>query len=165
MVTYPKVVCQPPTVDPTVDQVNSDGLFEQADIGASRHHETDLEMISKKERFYKLTKLKGRILQRPWWCSVKYGPWVALVTETVSCIANEPNHWTLSIGEIPEVIVSWYGNWTDIPPYPTLRLFPVLPLTFFEESHGCCPGYQWCGPLDACIPLSVDCKEDDMGPL
>jgi hypothetical protein len=92
MVTYPKVVCQPPTVDPTVDQVNSTGLFEQTDIGASREHETDLEMISKKVRFYKLTRLNGRILQRPWWCSVKYGPWVALVTETVSCISNEPNH-------------------------------------------------------------------------
>jgi hypothetical protein len=159
MVTYPKVVCQPPSVDPSVEQVNSKALFEQKDIGESYEPESNLEIISKKERFYKLTTLKGRKLGLPWWCSVKYGPWVALVTEVVSCTLNVPNHWTLYIGEIPEVTLSWYGLWSDIPPYPSLRLFPALPLTFFSETHGCCPGFNYCPPLEACIPLNVKCQD------
>ncbi|HSA72354.1 MAG TPA: hypothetical protein VLD84_00195 [Nitrososphaeraceae archaeon] len=149
-VTYPKVVCQPPIVDPTVDQINSEALFEQKDVGGSSELESDLEIISKKERFYKLTGLKDRKFQSPWWCSVKFGPWTAFVTEEINCNTAIPTYWTLTIGEIPEFILTWYGTWDDIPPHPSLRLFPVLPLTFFKQKTGCCPGYMYCIDSQSC---------------
>src|ERR1044071_644244 len=64
--TYPRVFCQPPIIDPLPDQVNTKAFFEQKDVGRSNEPESDLEIISKKERFYKLTTLKGTKLQPPW---------------------------------------------------------------------------------------------------
>jgi hypothetical protein len=158
MVTYPKVVCQPPIVDPTVDQVNIKALFEQKEVGRSHEPESDTKILSKKERFFKLTTLKGRKLQLPWWCSVRYGPWAAHVTQENSCL-NIPTNWTLTVGEIPEIFLSWYGLWSDMPPYPNLRLFPGSTLTFFRETHGCCPGFKTCPPTDSCVPLQIPCPD------
>lgn len=156
--TYPRVICQPPSFDLPAEVVNSKALFEQKDIGKSPEPESNLKIISKKERFYKLTKIKGMKFQNPLWCSVRYGPWTAIVTENVSCM-DEPNRWDLYISGMPEVTFSWYGLWSDIPSYPSLTLFPNLPLTFSYEEHGCCPGFTYCSPLGACIPSSVNCQD------
>lgn len=56
----------------------------------------------------------------PLWCSVKYGPWTALVTETESCNDDEPNQWQFVIADIPQVGMLWYGTWEDIPSFPSL---------------------------------------------
>jgi len=157
MVTYPKVICQPPIIDPTPDQVDSRALFRQEKIGRSNEPKPNHERF-KKERFYKLTTLKGTKLQSPWWCSVKYGPWVAHVRQEAFCI-DIPDNWIVTVGEIPELYLSWYGQWTDMPQYPNLRLFPGSTLTFYAETHGCCPGFHQCIPSDSCIPNAVPCPD------
>jgi hypothetical protein len=107
-VTYPRVVCQPPFNE----QVDTTSLFD-AEEGENKDEshlpESNLESISKKVRYYKLSKLNGRRIRDPWWCSVKYGPWTALVTETESCSFYLPT-WQLFIVEMPQVFLSWYWS-------------------------------------------------------
>jgi hypothetical protein len=136
---YPIVICQPPVFDLPVEQARSNALFEQKDLGESQKPESNLEILSKKERFYKLTTFKDRKLLDPWWCSVRYGPWTAIVTEVESCISPQHTLWILYITEKPEVTFSWYGEWSDIPSYPSLTLFPNLPLTHSSLTYESCP--------------------------
>ena len=63
-VTYPRVICQPPLNQ----QFNTSGLFEDEEGkngNESRLPESNIESISKKVRYYKLTKLNGRKLYEP----------------------------------------------------------------------------------------------------
>ena len=71
LVTYPRVICQPPLTQ----HIDTTGLFgdeEGENRDGSRLPESNIESISKKVRYYKLTKLNGRKLYEPFWCSVKY---------------------------------------------------------------------------------------------
>ncbi len=158
MATYPRVVCQPPINDPSIHQINPNVLFAQKDVGRSDAPELDLDIISKRERFYKLTRLKGRKFQSPWWCSIKYGPWVALATQEDDCDPDIPYYWTLAITEIPGYVLTWYGEWNDTPPHPSLQLFPVLPLTSFKQEIGCCGTFHYCAPLGECVHMN-ECRE------
>jgi hypothetical protein len=158
-VTYPRVVCQPPFNE----DVNTTSLFEaEEEEGGNKDEsqlpDSNLESISKKVRYYKLSKLNGRRLRDPWWCSVKYGPWTAMVREDESCIFNVPTSWQLFIVEMPQVFLSWYGLWNDIPPYPSLQVI-MGTLSMFDQSHFCCPGYQYCPPTGSCISLKVKCQD------
>ena len=74
------------------------------------------------ERFYKLTSLKSVPFHHPLWCSVKYGPWLAIAKETESCIDGAPATWEFSIVEVPEVSLLWFGYWEDMPAYPSLQV-------------------------------------------
>jgi hypothetical protein len=136
--TYPIVICQPPAFDLPVEHAGSDALFEQRGMDDSNKPESNLEILSKKERFYKLTTFKNRKLRHPWWCSVRYGPWTAIVTEVESCFSPEDTRWMLYLSEKPEVAFRWYGEWTDIPSYPSLTLFPNLPLTHSSVTYEFC---------------------------
>jgi hypothetical protein len=155
-VTYPRVICQPPLNQ----QFDTTGLFEDEegeDGNESRLPESNIESISKKVRYYKLTKLNGRKLYEPLWCSVKYGPWLAMVIEEESCISVH-NSWLLFIIEMPQVFLRWYGLWNDIPSYPSLHVI-MGTLAMFDQSHACCPGYQYCPPTESCIPVQVKCQD------
>jgi hypothetical protein len=155
-VTYPRVICQPPLNQ----QFNTSGLFEDEEGkngNESRLPESNIESISKKVRYYKLTKLNGRKLYEPLWCSVKYGPWLAMVIEEESCIYVH-NSWLLFIIEMPQVFLRWYGLWNDIPSYPSLHVI-MGTLAMFDQSHMCCPGYQYCPPTQSCIPVQVKCQD------
>lgn len=155
-VTYPRVVCQPPPNE----QFNTATLFKD-EGGENRDGspipESNIESTSKKVRYYKLTKLNGRRLRDLFWCSVKYGPWSAIVLEEESCL-NIPNSWFLYIVEMPQVWLRWYGLWNDIPSYPSLQVI-MGTLAMFGQSHSCCPGYKYCPPTGSCIPLQVKCMD------
>jgi hypothetical protein len=156
-VTYPRVVCQPPLNE----QFDTTSLFEEEEGengNESRLPESNIESISKKVRYYKLTNLNGRRLRDPFWCSVKYGPWLAMVTEEESCSFHIPNSWRLFIIEIPQVFLRWYGLWNDIPSYPSLHVI-MGTLAMFDQFHLCCPGYKYCPPTESCIPLQVKCQD------
>ena len=153
LVTYPRVICQPPLTQ----HIDTTGLFEDENRDGSRLPESNIENISKKVRYYKLTKLNGRKLYEPFWCSVKYGPWLAMVIEEESCISVH-NSWFLFILEIPEVFLRWYGLWNEIPSYPSLHVL-MGTLAKFDHSYSCCPGYYYCPPTESCIPFQTKCQD------
>src|SRR5579872_3491467 len=94
-VTYPRVICSPPG-DPTRDP---GPVFVAKGTGESARLNAGSGVIAQGERFYKLTNLKGTRLGNPYWCSVKYGPWLAMATEETSCIIGMPSRWDLWIVE------------------------------------------------------------------
>ena len=147
-VTYLLVICQEP---PRV-QFDVATLFDEEGNGGSDVPESDVATIARKERFYKLTTLNGVKLPTPFWCSVHYGPWLAMAIEQESCIVGEPNLWQLSIFGIPEVSLSWYGHWEDIPPYLSLQVIGNLVLKGFTRT--CCAGYNWCVHIQ-CLVYSL----------
>lgn len=153
-VTYPLVICQPPPDE----QFDTATLFEEEDNNILDLPESKIRTILKKERFYKLTTLNSRRLPVPFWCSVKYGPWLAVVSEIESCITGEPSFWQMSVYGIPEVYLSWYGNWEDIPPYPSLQVI-MGNLVMFDHFYGCCSGYSYCPSTQSCIPIGL-CQEN-----
>jgi hypothetical protein len=119
---------------------------------------TDLAVLARQERFYKLSALGSRPFRHPLWCSVKYGPWTAAVSETESCIDGEPNRWEFYVIEVPEVAMLWYGTWEDIPAFPSLTVV-MGSLSMSGQTHSCCSGFQWCATTQSCIPLQVDCQD------
>jgi hypothetical protein len=119
---------------------------------------TDLVLLARQERFYKLSSLRSRPFRHPLWCSVKYGPWTAAVTETESCLDGVPNRWEFFIVEVPEVFLTWLGEWEDIPAFPSLTVV-MGSLALSSQSHSCCPGFQWCPTTQSCIPLEVTCQD------
>lgn len=119
---------------------------------------TDIVALAGQERFYKLTSLKSVPLHDPLWCSVKYGPWLAIAKETESCTAGVPPTWEFYIVEVPEVSLVWSGNWEDIPPYPSLQVV-MGDLKLAAHEYQCCSGFQWCPTTQSCIPLSVPCQD------
>ena len=153
-VTYPRVVCYPRNdlSEQTIKQV-----FQRRQEPLTEN-EADLEAIARHEQFYKLTRLKGVKLSFPHFCTVHYGPWLAIVLEQESCFAGVRNQWTLFIVEMPEVELIWYGVWWDIPAhlYPSLHVI-MGNLAQVAEARHCCPGFKWCATTNSCIPLSVEC--------
>ena len=154
-VTYPRVICQHPG-DLELDPGH---LFvEQGKRDADRPN-GDVAALAQRERFYKLSALKGARLKHPLWCSVKYGPWLAIVVEQESCITGTPNFWQLAIVEMPQVSLSWYGYWEDIPSYPSLNVI-MGDLVMFHQSVQCCPGFKFCPTTMSCIPNAVPCLDN-----
>jgi hypothetical protein len=149
-VTYPLVVCQPPPDE----QFDTASLFEEEDGDVVDLPKSKIRTVLKKERFYKLTKLNGKELPIPFWCYVHYGPWLAQVTETESCISGIPNSWDMFVYGIPEVNLSWYGHWEDIPPYPLLNVI-MGDLVLFYHTFDCCSGFSYCLSTQSCKPLGM----------
>ncbi len=117
---------------------------------------TDLAVLAKHELHYKLSAFNGLELQTPFWCTVKYGPWLGLVQETESCILGAPNRWEFAIVEMPQVGMTWDGEWLDQPTLPNLTVIKG-DLQMFAVSTSCCPGAKWCSTTQSCIPSQVNC--------
>lgn len=149
---YPRVICYDPG-----DLLVSAGMSidkERADVG--REPLRDVAALARKERLYKLSALNGATLKHPYWCSVKYGPWLAIASESESCTDGEQNRWEFFIVEVPEVALIWWGRWEDMPAYPSLQV-TMGNKVMFSEERVCCPGFQWCATTQSCIPSTVDC--------
>jgi len=118
----------------------------------------DAAALATQERFYKLSALRSVPFRHPLWCSVKYGPWLAVATETESCITGAPNQWVFSIVEVPEVTLVWFGEWEDMPAFPSLTVI-MGDLALAGQQTSCCPGFQWCSTTQSCISLQVTCQD------
>ena len=149
---YPRVICQDPG-DLVAELPLNSSHADRRDRPT-----TDFAALAKRERFYKLSALDGVRFRQPYWCSVKYGPWLAVVVERESCITGEPNSWELVVVEVPEVSLRWYGRWEDIPPFPSLTVI-MGDLAPAGHTTQCCPGYKWCQTTESCIPFAVDCQD------
>ena len=151
---YPRVICYDPG-DLVVGLAMS---FDPQPFPGRDRPPTDVAALAGQERFYKLSALESAPLKNPLWCSVKYGPWLAVAEETESCLEGMPNKWKFFIVEVPEVALIWFGEWTDMPAAPSLTvIMGDLVLAGYERF--CCPGFQWCPTTQSCIPLQVDCQD------
>jgi hypothetical protein len=155
---YPRVIC----IDP--GDLISDVAFDPTSGGGGGDDprgdvfgRADLATLARREQQYKLTTLHGNRLHHALWCTVKYGPWLAVVYETESCITGEPNRWEFWIVEVPEVYMVWYGQWLDQPSLPNLTVIKG-DLAPAGVSRQCCPGYHWCPTTQSCIPIQIECK-------
>jgi hypothetical protein len=152
-VTYPRLHCYDPGdllagMTLNVDQALGDWRSET---------HSHMAGLAQRERLYKLSTFNGVKLPHPYWCSVRYGPWLAIAIERESCIYGESNFWELFIAEVPEVGLSWYGAWEDMPPYPSLQV--MRDKTLVSEEPGCCAGFKWCATTRSCIPEHVNCAD------
>jgi hypothetical protein len=132
-VTYPIAVCYPPF------NVDNLGLATQAFKSS-----VDPALASK---FYKLSSHPRVRLGRPWFCTVRGGPWYAHVEGAQICNAN-PNirSFTAEILGAPEsVVVLWSGALTDVP--PPLNLSGISQT---GEQCTCCSGVMC--PDGSCKP-------------
>jgi hypothetical protein len=151
--TYPRVVCYEPVV-----QLESLAMSVEPQPFPDRDRPpTDVVALASQERFYKLSALKSLDLRSPLWCSVKYGPWLAVAKETESCTFGVPNQWEFSIVEVPEVTLVWFGEWEDRPDVPSLTV--IGGLVPAGQQTSCCAGFHWCPTTQSCIPLQVDCQD------
>lgn len=159
---YPRVICYDPGVlvesmatraDPPPSPGSPSPGFDRPP--------SDLTVLAGRERFYKLS-TRGRFglenVNAALWCSVKHGPWLAIATETESCLEGELNRWEFSIVEMPEVSLVWWGGWKDMPAFPSLYVTTDLVLTGQPETY-CCGGFKWCATTGSCIPDGVPCME------
>jgi hypothetical protein len=157
--TYPRLICIDPgdligdlVLDPTPDD-GTGGV----DPGGVVGPRPDLAVLARRERHYKLSKWNGSTLHHPYWCTVKYGPWLAVAVETESCITGAPNRWEFAIVEMPNVAMIWYGAWLDQPSLPNLTVIKG-DLQMFDVTRSCCAGYKYCPTTESCIPLQVNCQ-------
>ena len=152
--TYPRVFCY----EPVLQAKGVAMRVEPQPFPDKDRLPTDVMALAGRERFYKLSALKSLHLRNPLWCSVKYGPWLAVATETESCSSGMPSKWEFSIGEVPEVTLAWFGEWADMPDVPSLTVIGGLVL--HEQSQPlCCPGFKWCPTTQSCISLHIDCQD------
>jgi hypothetical protein len=156
-VIYPRVICQSPWGLEEANEKTTMAFFKEEDKVEPCLAESNGVIIAKQERFYKLSTLNGLKFPNPWWCSVKGGPWLAIAEEEESCLDGVPPFWRLWIIEMPEVTLSWYGKWEDIPSYPSLIVF-MNDLSMFDQYSVCCAGYKWCTTTMSCIPLATNCQ-------
>lgn len=119
---------------------------------------TDLAALAGQERFYKLSSLESVPLRMPLWCSVKSGPWLAVARETESCLEGVPTTWEFSIVEMPEVALVWFGEWQDMPAFPSLWVTMNDKVLAGQQTF-CCAGFHWCPTTGSCIPQSIDCQD------
>ena len=123
---YPRVICidfsdffDDLVLDPGPSGGGGGGGRGPGDVVGPR---PNMALLAKQERHYKLSTLNGVSLAHPFWCTVKYGPWLCIVKESESCITGEPNRWEFFIAEMPEVSMLWYGQWLDQPRLPNLTV-------------------------------------------
>ena len=155
---YPRVICHDPGafldgvfLDPTTG--GSDRPNERPDVAGS----PDLAALARREQHYKLSAWNGTTFHNTLWCTVKYGPWLAIAKETESCIVGAPHRWEFWIIEVPEVAMVWFGQWLDQPSFPNLTVIKGN-LALSHVSRQCCAGYKWCPTTQSCIPIQVDCQ-------
>lgn len=151
---YPRVICYDPG-DLVHDLAMS--VDPQPFPGRDRPP-TDFAALAGQERFYKLSVLRSAPLRQPLWCSVKYGPWLAVAKETESCFEGVTNQWEFFIVEVPEVALVWFGEWEDMPPFPSLTVI-MGDLAPAGQETTCCGGFHWCPTTQSCIPTEVDCQD------
>jgi hypothetical protein len=155
---YPKVVCYDPGV-------LGDGMTLRALDGtppAGMDHLPDTEpTVLGGERFYKLSELESNRLGNPLVCSVRGGPWTCEVWETKSCIDGEPDRWDFWIIDMPEVALTWWGRWEDMPDYPSLivSIYDLRRDPMTQPVIECCGDYVWC-PGVGCIHKSKPCGDE-----
>jgi hypothetical protein len=157
---YPRVICIDPgdfanemVLDANPDEGSGNGGGGRGDLV----DRADIAVLAMREEHYKLSTLHGKKLHHALWCTVKYGPWLAVAKETESCITGEPNRWEFFIVEVPEVSMIWYGQWLDQPSLPNLTVIKG-DLALAGVSRQCCGGYKWCPTTHSCIPLQVNCQ-------
>jgi hypothetical protein len=151
---YPRVVCYDPGI-------LADGLKMSVDpqpFPGRDRPPTNIAAVAGQERFYKLSVLRSAPLRNPLWCSVKYGPWLAVAKETESCFDGVPNKWEFFIVEMPQVAVFWFGEWEDMPAVPSLAVTMSDKVLAGSEML-CCSGFQWCPTTQSCLPLNVECQD------
>jgi hypothetical protein len=151
--TYPRLICY----DPGVLVESMATRVDPPPPGRDRAP-TDISARAREERFYKLSALEN-VSPGTLWCSVKYGPWLAEVTETESCLEGVPNQWEFFIIEMPEVALVWFGEWEDMPAFPSLSVTMNDRRLFKVEGPFCCAGYKWCPTTGSCIPDQVPCQD------
>jgi hypothetical protein len=150
---YPRVFCYDPG-----DLLG--GLQLEVDpkpLPDRKHPPKDISALAGYERFYKLSSLKSKLLPNPLFCSVKYGPWLATAKETTACDLG-PSSWEFWIVEMPEVALVWFGNWEDMPAYPSLWV-TMGDKVLASVQTLCCGGYYWCPTTMSCIPNQVKCMD------
>ena len=150
-VTYPRVVCYP-----TGDLVN-EVAFEPRDVGDDRR---DVVALASAQRFYKLTSLTDDRFRFGYLCTVHYGPYSAVVKEFGPCLQGDVPRWELHATPFPNVILTWYGTWEDIPDYPNLHVL-MTDLYLAGEKFACCPGFAPCASLGgACVDEQIVLRPD-----
>lgn len=164
-VTYPHVICISP--GDLVDGVVLDAAAAPSAPGGMSHGGHDafgavtirganLARLPA-ERHYKLSVLDGVKLPHSLFCTVKYGPWLAAVTETESCVDGVPNRWELTVMGIDGLGMVWDGTWLDQPTLPNLTVIKG-DLALAGYATLCCPGYKYCPTTESCIPMRVNCN-------
>ena len=151
---YPRVICLDPG-DLVIAPATSGMKAPKAEVAPAN---ADVASLARSERFYKLSALGSRKFADPLWCSVKYGPWLAIAIERESCFDGVPNSWELFIVEVPEVGLTWSGAWEDMPPYPSLQV-TMGDKVLASQHSDCCAGFKWCDVTHSCIPMSVTCMD------
>lgn len=116
---YPRVFCYDP--GELIEEMTL-GEMASEPIPSGAGPPKDLKAAAPQERFYKLSTLKSGPLRRPLFCSVKAGPWLAEVWQTTSCIQGDSDRWDFAIIEIPEVAMTWWGQWEGMPAFPSLSV-------------------------------------------
>jgi hypothetical protein len=151
---YPRVICYEPG-----DLLAGLSMsFDPQPYGDGGRPPTDFVALARQERFYKLSALQSVKFRDPLWCSVKYGPWLAAAKETESCLDGVPNRWEFFIIEMPEVALVWFGEWQDMPAFPSLTVI-MGDLAPAGHQTFCCPGFHWCPTTGSCIPQHIDCQD------
>jgi hypothetical protein len=153
--TYPRVHCYDPGV--FINEVAT--TEERAPMSDPGEHPTDLSLLARHERTYKLSSFQGRRFPDPLWCSVAYGPWLAALKETESCIDGDPNRWELSIAGMPELSQVWFGTVDDMPAVPSLTVYTNTLVESSTPTYNCCSGFKWCSTTQSCIRLELTCQD------
>lgn len=138
-VTYPMTVCYPPN-----DQI-ADLVLTQDARAPSRRGDGRGVLPA---RYFKLTRHPRVAIVKPWFCSVRGGPWFAKVEGNQKCDAN-PNIRVFKaeiLGAPEPVVVNWIGALTDVP--PPLQLVGISPDA--PDSCKCCSGITC--PDGSCKP-------------
>ncbi len=154
-VTYPRVICHPPSA--LTDQVVKRVLQKQEK--SDRRETSESKADQPQMRYYKLSNYQSKklIINKPWFCTVHGGPWMATVVATQRCDGSGTD-WRLEVSGLPELYMTWSGVWEDIPSgiYPNLGIF-LDELHFEEKTSECCPGFDKCYATNSCIPVTVPC--------
>lgn len=155
---YPVVTCHPPSelTDQVVAQAAAAG-GPRAPAAAETLGEIDRVELAVEPRFFKLSSSRGERLSAVLFCRVHGGPWSATVERRSQCSIHLPAIWELEVPAV-DLVLSWFGEWEDLPSYPSLYVVQGDLYQLGEESCSCCGGYQYCKHTQSCIPQTVECK-------
>jgi hypothetical protein len=157
MAAYPVVVCYPPEFAKDVFAV-----LRETDEGGGAPGELRRAHVQEKSVVeYKLTAdALGKRFYNPLFCRLYAHYSLAPVKRTTSCQDGLPNLWELEVA-IPGVgttVISWYGEWSDLPDVPNLDVITTH-LIQHKETSSCCPGYRWCPGTGGCLEQTIECQD------